>query len=161
MLQSLRKLVQRLNQWGKARVLVVSDKLFVSRFLADRLDSVPGVLLVGRPKDAQDASFFLREVGADVVILDLEMNIDGGLIWLETLQPHERRRCIVFSSLPEEDPYVMVGMGLGAGAYVFNSGETSDAGLMLQHLQQAIQRVRQSPSAAPKPLRAVGKLQPA
>lgn len=160
MLQSFKHLWCRIRDRGKLRVLIVSDKLFVTRFIADRLEADPSILVIARPKDAENGLFFLREVGCDAVILDLEMAVDGGLIWLESLTPEERRRCILFSSLPEDDPYVMVGMSLGAAAYVHNTGETADAGMLMEQLGTALKRLgKAAPARRPAPR--VPTLQPA
>jgi DNA-binding NarL/FixJ family response regulator len=160
MMQGIKRAVERLCGRKDARILIVSDKPFVKRHLAEKLDALPGMDVIASVDYAQDATFYFREVGADAVILDLEFGGDAGILWLESLLPHERRRCILLSNFHDDDPFVIVGLGLGAAAYVYRPEDVLDTPVLLDQLQLAIGKARNTP-ATPRRVAAPAKLRPA
>lgn len=160
MMQRIKRVVERLCGRQEARVLIVSDKPFVKRHVAEKLDAVPGMDVIASVDYTQDATFYLREVGADAVILDLEFGGDAGILWLESLLPHERRRCILLSNFHDDDPFVIVGLGLGAAAYVYRPDDVLDTPVLLEQLQLAVAKARTVP-ATPRRVAAPGRLRTA
>jgi DNA-binding NarL/FixJ family response regulator len=134
--EGLKRVLDRYRPASAVRLIVVSDNAVVRRQVARRLGQTTGLAVVARPVDGDEASYYLREERPDVVVLDLEMAVDGGLIWLESLSPAQRSRCIVLSSLPADDPYVLVAKSLGAAGYVQRGEEESKLADVVQQVSE-------------------------
>lgn len=63
----------------KARVLVADDHYLVRQGLCDLLDSCEDLQVVGEARNGVEAVQLARELQPDVVVMDVEMPIMGGL----------------------------------------------------------------------------------
>ena len=83
------------------RVFIVDDSKVVVERLADLLDEVPGVELVGRAGDAPGAIHSILKTIPDAIILDLQMPGGGGLEVLRTIrQRHSSLWVLVCTNYP-------------------------------------------------------------
>jgi two-component system chemotaxis response regulator CheB len=81
-------------------VLVVDDSAIVRGLLTRALESDPGIKIVGSAMHGEAALRFLRDKSANVVLLDVEMPVMGGLEALEKIQAlHPDVHVIMVSSL--------------------------------------------------------------
>ena len=83
------------------RVFIVDDSKVVVERLADLLDEVPGVELVGRAADVPGAIHSILKTNPDAIILDLQMPGGGGLEVLRTIrQRHSSLWVLVCTNYP-------------------------------------------------------------
>src|SRR5438270_6017775 len=83
---------------NKIRIFLVDDSSVVRRLVANALNRDPDLEVVGTAADGRMALNRLDEVRPDVVLLDLEMPVMGGLQTLAALRKtHERLPVIMFS----------------------------------------------------------------
>ncbi len=102
------------------RVLVVDDSAVVRRVLGDIISNEPGMMLVGTAKDGVDALKRIKELEPDLITLDLEMPIMGGLDVLAKLRLERSRiPVIVVSSLTRKgSAATLEALARGAADYV-------------------------------------------
>ena len=83
------------------KVLIADDSRMVVERLADLLDEVPGVQLVGKAKDAPEAIHAIMKSNPDAVILDLQMPGGSGLEVLRTVrQSHPSMWVLICTNYP-------------------------------------------------------------
>ncbi len=91
----------RVSRRNKMRVFIVDDSKVVVERLADLLDEVPGVELVGRAADVPGAIHSILKTNPDAIILDLQMPGGGGLEVLRTIrQRHSSLWVLVCTNYP-------------------------------------------------------------
>lgn len=101
-------------------VLVVDDSALVRRLVGDIVSNEPGMTLLGTAKNGQDAIGKIKQLEPDVMTLDLEMPIMGGLELLAHLRSERSRLpVIVLSSLTERgSAATLEALARGAADYV-------------------------------------------
>jgi len=77
---------RRFSRRRKMRVFIADDSRVVVERLADLLQEVPGVQLVGRANDAPEAIHSIVRTNPDAVILDLQMPGGSGLDVLRSIR---------------------------------------------------------------------------
>jgi len=91
----------RVSRRNKVRVFIVDDSKAVVERLADLLNEVPGVELVGRASDVPGAIHSILKTNPDAIILDLQMPGGGGLEVLRTIrQSHSSLWVLVCTNYP-------------------------------------------------------------
>jgi two-component system chemotaxis response regulator CheB len=101
------------------RVLVVDDSAFVRQALTRMLGADPGIEVVGSAVDGADAVDKVRELGPDVVTLDVQMPRMGGLEALRRIMAEHPLPVLLLSSLTQEGADVTLrGLELGAMDFV-------------------------------------------
>jgi DNA-binding NarL/FixJ family response regulator len=85
----------------KMRVFIADDSRVVVERLADLLNEVPGVQLVGRANDAPEAIQSIVKTNPDAVILDLQMPGGSGLDVLRCIrQTHPSVWVLICTNYP-------------------------------------------------------------
>lgn len=109
------------------RVLVVDDSAFMRKVIADLLSSEPGIEVVGKAKDGQDALHKIEQLKPDVVTMDVEMPVMDGLTALRTLMRTRPVPVIMLSSLTGQGAELtMKALELGAVDFIAKpSGQIS------------------------------------
>lgn len=79
------------------RVLVVDDSAFNRRTLGELLDAIPGVEVVGKAGDGEEALRCVAELVPDLITLDLEMPRMDGFTFLRLLMAKKPTPVIVVS----------------------------------------------------------------
>ena len=69
------------------RVLIVDDEPLARRRVADLLEEIPGVVIVGRATSGAEAIAAIRDAGPDVVFLDIQMPDGTGLDVVREIGP--------------------------------------------------------------------------
>jgi two-component system response regulator DevR len=83
------------------RVFIADDSRVVVERLADLLEEVPGVQLVGRANDAPEAIHSIVETNPDAVILDLQMPGGSGLDVLRSIRrSHPSVWVLIYTNYP-------------------------------------------------------------
>lgn len=83
-------------------VLVVDDSAFMRRVLSDMVNGAPRFRAVGTARDGAEALEKIRSLDPDIVALDLEMPVLGGLETLERLMAERPRPVVVVSAYTPE-----------------------------------------------------------
>lgn len=114
---------------ARVRVLVVDDSPTVRAVLARRLDSHPGLEVVGNATDGIDALEQIKVLRPDVVTLDVEMPRLDGLGTLRRIMAESPTRVVMVSSLTGEGATATLeALELGAVDFV---EKPSSAGLAM------------------------------
>jgi two-component system, chemotaxis family, protein-glutamate methylesterase/glutaminase len=145
----------------RIRVLLVDDAAAVRRLVSAALNRDPDLEVVGTAGDGQVALARLAELRPDVVLLDLEMPVLGGLETLVALRKtHPRLPVIMFSRFTQRGVEATVhALTLGADDYVPKPGDGLDVSscieeLLIPKIKLLGRRERGSPKA-PRPPPAV------
>jgi two-component system chemotaxis response regulator CheB len=120
----------------KIRVFLVDDAAVVRRLVSKALNEDADLEVVGTAGDGQMALARLAEYRPDVVILDLEMPVLGGLETLAALRKtHPRLPVIMFSRFTQRGVEATVhALTLGADDYVPKPGDGLDVGRCVEEL---------------------------
>src|SRR5579871_2964617 len=121
---------------NKIRVLLVDDAAVVRRLVKTALNRDPDLDVVGTAADGRMALERLAELRPDVVLLDLEMPVMGGLETLEALRKtHPRLPVIMFSRFTQKGVEATVqALTLGADDYVPKPGDGLDVSHCIEEL---------------------------
>ena len=82
----------------KIRVLVVDDSAFMRRMISDILAEDPGIEVVGTARNGQEAIEELGKLKPDVITLDVEMPVMGGLSALNEIMKVRPTPVLMISS---------------------------------------------------------------
>lgn len=105
------------------RVLIADDSPVVRRLLADAIAGVGGVEVVAQASNGRAALDGVRDHHPDVVLLDLQMPVMGGLSALVRLRQRGRDpRAIVLTNHADE-AYRVACLDAGADHFFDKSGE--------------------------------------
>lgn len=113
--------LKQLHPGEKIRVLVVDDSVVVRRMVTHALDGEPGIEIICTASNGHIGLERVRQLGPDVVILDIEMPGMNGLEVLRALRaaPGGGPRVIMFSTLTERGASITLeALSLGADDYV-------------------------------------------
>jgi two-component system chemotaxis response regulator CheB len=147
------------------RILVVDDAVVVRKLVSDQLDAVPGLEVIGSAANGRIALQKIDRQRPDVVVLDVEMPVMGGI---ETLREIKKKdpsiRVIMFSAFTTAGAQVTVdALTLGAEDYVAKPTSLTDPGggadVVRQELVTKIKALASTPHAVPA--RAPASLPPA
>jgi DNA-binding NarL/FixJ family response regulator len=108
------------------RVLLADDHTMIRRMLASFLETRDDFVVVGEASEGETA---LRETLAllpDVLLLDLNMPIKGGLEILPTIRAEAPNVKVLVLTGRDEDWYIMRAMRAGAHGYVLKSGDEGE-----------------------------------
>ena len=83
------------------RVLVVDDAALMREMLSDMLNDSPGIVVVGKARDGQDAIRKVAELRPDVITLDVQMPGIGGIETLEAILAEHPIPVIMVSALTQ------------------------------------------------------------
>lgn len=110
-------------------MLVVDDSLIVRRIVAQSLDALDGITVVGQAADGQAALNQIEALAPDLVTLDIEMPVMDGIEAMRHIKARwPRLPVIMFSTLTERGA-AMTLEALMAGARDYVTKPTNSAGL--------------------------------
>jgi DNA-binding NarL/FixJ family response regulator len=125
------------------RVLIVDDSKVVVERLADLLNEVPGVELVGRANDAPAAIHSIPKTNPDAIILDLQMPGGSGLEVLRSIRvSHPSIWVLVCTNYPYPQ-YREECISAGANYFLDKSADFEKIPGILRDL------IKKAPKAAP------------
>ncbi len=141
------------------RVLVVDDSAYNRRTISEMLMTIPGVEVVGKASDGDEALRLVGELGPDLITLDLEMPRMDGFKFLRLLMARRPTPVIVVSGYAEKDN-VFRALELGAIDFIAKPSRTlaSDLSSIGEDLGAMVAMVRQlAPSGADTAKRAISR----
>jgi EAL domain-containing protein (putative c-di-GMP-specific phosphodiesterase class I)/CheY-like chemotaxis protein len=100
------------------RVVVVDDHDLTRRTIIRVLRQAEDIEVVGEAADGNEAIAVVREVTADVVLLDVSMPVMGGLETLRRLKACQPGLALLVLSMHPEDPYALRFLRAGAHGYM-------------------------------------------
>lgn len=105
---------------GEIKVLVVDDSAFMRKLISDMLDSEPDINVVGTARNGQDALKKIELLKPDLLTLDVQMPVMGGLECLEKIMALSKPLpVIMLSSLTAQGAEdTMKALALGAVDFV-------------------------------------------
>ena len=130
---------------SKIRVLVVDDSVVIRRVVSDVLNSDPSLETAGTAPNGRIALAKIPDLAPDVVVLDVEMPVMGGLETLKAIrQAYPKLPVIMFSSLTEQGASTTLdALSLGASDYVAKpAGAKGMAGVQAQIRDSLIAKVK-------------------
>lgn len=131
------------GQSQELRVLVVDDSAFNRRSISDMISDSPGVRVVGKAADGEEALRLVHVMEPDVVTLDLEMPKMDGFTFLRILMSRTPLPVIVVSSYSQKEN-VFKALEFGALDFVAKPDTmTTDVSAVRQELLAKIGLARQ------------------
>jgi DNA-binding NarL/FixJ family response regulator len=125
------------------RVFIVDDSKVVVERLADLLNEVPGVELVGRANDVPGAIHSILKANPDVIVLDLQMPGGSGLEVLRSIRlNHPSIWVLVCTNYPYPQ-YREECISAGANYFLDKSADFNKIPGILRDL------IKKTPKAAP------------
>ncbi len=111
------------------RILVVDDSVVVRKLVTDQLGDVPGLEVIGSAPNGKIALQKIERDRPDLVVLDVEMPVMGGLETLREIKRHDKSILVLmFSSFTTAGAQVTVdALTLGAEDYVAKPANLMDA----------------------------------
>lgn len=100
------------------RVLIVDDHAVVRAGLRHVLDSEPDIETVGEAGDAREATFEVRSLKPDVVLVDVVMPGQSGIEVTPQLLKESPKTRVLVLSMQDDPSYVREAFSAGASGYV-------------------------------------------
>lgn len=140
----------------RPRVLVVDDSAVYRRFLTDTFRTDARVDVVGEAGDGRQAVALARELRPDVMTLDVDMPVMGGIEVLDTLLSFEPRPAVIMvSRLTDADSRTtLAALCRGAADFVLKPPHLDDGQTrrrFQEDLLEKIQLLTGAPPPAPPP----------
>ncbi len=121
---------------ARIRVLVVDDSPFMRMAISRTLEPSPAIEVVGHARNGVEALEKARVLNPDVITLDIEMPMMGGLETLKAIMAWPRPiPCVMVSSLTTEGAEITL-TALDEGAIDFITKPSSLAGMDIGRLQR-------------------------
>lgn len=126
------------------RILVVDDSAYNRRTISDMLTSIPGVEVVGKAGDGDEALRLVAELSPDLITLDLEMPRMDGFTFLRLLMARRPTPVVVVSGYSAKEN-VFRALELGAIDFIAKPSRTvaSDLSSISEQLSNMVQVIRQ------------------
>lgn len=140
----------------KIKVVVVDDHALFRAGLVSLLSQMPELAIVGEACDGQEALLVVERTEPDVVLLDVNMPVMGGVETVQALQEKETPR-ILMLTISKHDEDLFGAIAAGADGYLLKNSEPEE-------LRRAIKLVAEgksvlSPEVTSKVMRAVSGVQ--
>src|SRR6188474_126082 len=144
------------------RVLVVDDSVFNRRSISDILATGPGIEVVGKAADGEEALRLVSALKPDAITLDLEMPRMDGFTFLRILMSKMPTPVVVVSSYSQKEN-VFKALELGALDFVAKPERFSDPDLggIREQLVSKVLLARSVKLGTPPPARRAPDLAPA
>ncbi len=107
------------------RLVVVDDHALFRAGLVSLLTSIPEFEIVGEAGDGRQALAVVREEKPDVVLLDVNMPVMGGVEMVEALQDYDRPR-ILMLTISKHDEDLFGAIAAGADGYLLKDAEPDE-----------------------------------
>jgi len=137
----------------KIRIVIVDDHALFRAGLVSLLTTIPEFEIVGEAGNGREALFLVEETQPDVVLLDVNMPVMGGVEMVEALQEKQKPR-ILMLTISKHDEDLFGAIAAGADGYLLKDAEPDE-------LRRAINLVVEgksvlSPEVTGRVLKAVG-----
>ena len=101
---------------ARIRVVVVEDSLTIRKYLCELLNADPGVEVVGEAGDGRAAIELCRDLGPDVVTMDMMLPVMSGLAATEYIMAHSPTPILIVSASVNRGELFKTYEALAAGA---------------------------------------------
>jgi NarL family two-component system response regulator YdfI len=151
------------------RVLIADDHEVVRDGLKLILETEPDFVVVGEAADGRAALRLVRELGPDVVLMDLRMPGLDGLAAMDLIRAERPAAAIVILTTYDEDDLMARGLQAGARGYLLKdttrqalfdtlrAAARGEALLRTEVLSRVLNRLPREPSPAREPLALTGR----
>ena len=141
---------------NKIRLVVVDDHALFRAGLVSLLSQMPELEIVGEASDGQEALLVVERTSPDVVLLDVNMPIMGGVETVEAMREKDAPR-ILMLTISKHDKDLFGAISAGADGYLLKNSEPEE-------LRRAINLVAEgksvlSPEVTARVLKAVSGVQ--
>ncbi len=120
---------------GNMRVVLVDDHALVRAGLRSLLEKMPGVEVVLETGDGRRVSKQLREVEADLLLLDIALPGLNGLDVASRVRREHPDLSIIMLSMYSNEEYVLQALRAGANGYLLKDSATAELELALQSVR--------------------------
>src|SRR3990172_8235098 len=141
---------------NKIRLVVVDDHALFRAGLVSLLSQMPELEIVGEASDGQEALLVVERTSPDVVLLDVNMPIMGGVETVEAMREKDAPR-ILMLTISKHDKDLFGAISAGADGYLLKNSEPEE-------LRRAINLIAEgksvlSPEVTTRVLKAVSGVQ--
>jgi DNA-binding NarL/FixJ family response regulator len=116
------------------KVLIADDSRLVRKRLIAMLAELSGVEIVGEAEDGLEATEKIRELGPDVVILDIRMPKANGIAVLQDIRKGEHGPIVIILTNYPWSVYKERCMKAGADFFFDKSREFEEVGAVIQEM---------------------------
>ncbi|UCD99332.1 MAG: response regulator transcription factor [Chloroflexota bacterium] len=109
----------------KVRIIVVDDHALFRAGLVSLLTSIPEFEIVGEAGDGEEALAVIAKEKPDVVLLDVNMPVMGGVEMVETLQDLDQPRVLMLT-ISKHDEDLFGAIAAGADGYLLKDSEPDE-----------------------------------
>ncbi len=110
----------------QTRVLIVDDHPMVAEGIQAILETYPGINVVATLTNGQDAIDQINKLAPDVVLLDLNMPVLGGLPATELILEKRPETKILILSMHDNPEYISAALNHGARGYILKDVPTEE-----------------------------------
>jgi DNA-binding NarL/FixJ family response regulator len=110
---------------NKIRIVVVDDHALFRAGLVSLLMSIPEFEIVGEAGDGREALSIVAEKKPDVILLDVNMPVMGGVEMVAAFRENERPR-ILMLTISKHDEDLFGAIAAGADGYLLKDAEPDD-----------------------------------
>jgi two-component system NarL family response regulator len=118
-----------------ARILIADDHALFRHGLAGLLSDQPDMEVVAQASDGLEALQLAREVGVDLIVMDVNMPISDGLEATQMIRQHMPEAKIMMLTINDKDETLFAAIKAGAGGYMLKNADADD---VLQGIRQML-----------------------
>ena len=140
----------------KIRIVVVDDHALFRAGLVSLLTTIPEFEIVGEAGDGREALSVVDKTKPDVVLLDVNMPVMGGVEMVEALHEKQQPR-ILMLTISKHDEDLFGAIAAGADGYLLKDAEPEELRRAINHVAEG--RSVLSPEVTGRVLKAVSSSQ--
>lgn len=140
----------------KINIVVVDDHALFRAGLVSLLKTIPEFEIVGEAGDGREGLSVVEMTNPDVVLLDVNMPVMGGVEMVEALHEKQQPR-ILMLTISKHDEDLFGAIAAGADGYLLKNAEPDELRRAINHVAEG--RSVLSPEVTSRVLKAVGRSQ--
>lgn len=140
----------------KINIVVIDDHALFRAGLVSLLKTIPEFEIVGEAGDGREGLSVVEMTNPDVVLLDVNMPVMGGVEMVEALHEKQQPR-ILMLTISKHDEDLFGAIAAGADGYLLKNAEPDELRRAINHVAEG--RSVLSPEVTSRVLKAVGRSQ--